>query len=60
MSTCLGTSISCMQVCPLKYTFVKIKSRKNFSEFTRFFPQGLDPFKIHESFKLESVPKFVT
>jgi hypothetical protein len=38
-------------VCPTKYTFVKIKSRENFGEFIRFFPQGLNPFKIHRIFK---------
>jgi hypothetical protein len=37
---------------------VKIKSREIFSEFTRFFPQGLNPFKIHRRFEIESVPKF--
>jgi hypothetical protein len=35
-------------------------SRKNSSEFNRFFPQGLNPFKIHGSFKLELVPKFMS
>jgi hypothetical protein len=31
----------------------------NFSEFTRFFPQGLKPFKIHRKFKLNSFPEFM-
>jgi hypothetical protein len=39
---------------------VKIKSREIFSEFTRFFPQGLNPFKIRRIFKFESVPKFIS
>jgi hypothetical protein len=33
--------------------------RWNFSEFTRFFPQGLNPFKIHGKLKLNSVPEFI-
>jgi hypothetical protein len=28
---------------------MKIKSRYNFSEFTRFFPQGLNPLKFIEN-----------
>jgi hypothetical protein len=34
--------------------------RWSFSEFPRFFPQGLNPFKIHIRFKLESVPEFIS
>jgi hypothetical protein len=34
------------------------KSRENFGEFIRFFPEGLDPFKIHRKSKFESVPGF--
>jgi hypothetical protein len=30
-----------------------------FSEFTRFLPKGLNPFKIHGRFKLQLVPKFL-
>jgi hypothetical protein len=37
---------------------VKIKSREIFSEFTRFFPQGLNPLKIHRRFKFEFLQKF--
>jgi hypothetical protein len=32
----------------------------NFSECTRFFPQGLNPFKIHRRFKFCSVPEFIS
>jgi hypothetical protein len=52
--------MSCIKVCPTKFTFVKAKSRLIFSEFTRFFLQGLKPFKIHGNFKLESDPKIIT
>jgi hypothetical protein len=58
--TYTGTPISCIQVCPTKSTFVKIKSRYNFGEFSEFFLQGLCPFKIHRRFKFESVPEFIT
>jgi hypothetical protein len=44
-------------VCPTKFTFVKIKSKENFGEFLRFFPEGLNPFKIHIRFKFESTSK---
>jgi hypothetical protein len=47
-------------VCPTNFTFVEIKSRWNFSEFTRFLPQGLNPFKIHNRFKFEFVSEFIT
>jgi hypothetical protein len=30
---------------------VKTKSRENFGEFIRFFPEGLNPFKLHRRFK---------
>jgi hypothetical protein len=30
---------SYIQVYPTKFTFVKIKSRRNFGEFIRFFPK---------------------
>jgi hypothetical protein len=43
-----------------KFIVVKIKLRENFSEFTGFLPQGLNPFKINGIFKLESVPQFIT
>jgi hypothetical protein len=42
------------------FTFVNSKSRKIFSEFTRIFPQGLNPFKIQGKFKFESATKFIT
>jgi hypothetical protein len=35
-------------------------SRKHFSEFTRFFPKGMNPFKIHKRFKLGSVLELIT
>jgi hypothetical protein len=47
IDTCIETQISCIQVCLAKLTVVKTKSRQNFGEFLRFFPQGLNPFKIH-------------
>jgi hypothetical protein len=31
-------SKSYIQVYPTKFTFVKVKSRRNFGEFIRFFP----------------------
>jgi hypothetical protein len=34
-------------------------SGKNFSEFMRFFPKGLYPFKIPTRFKLEFVLNFI-
>jgi hypothetical protein len=34
-------------------------SRKNFSEFLKFFLKGLNPFKIKSSFKLDFVLEFV-
>jgi hypothetical protein len=43
-----------------KFIVVMIKLRENFSEFTRFVPQGMNPFKIHGKFKLEYVPEFIT
>jgi hypothetical protein len=58
--TCFVNRISCIQVCPTKFTFVKIKAKENFGEFLRFFPEGLNPFKIHRRFKFESVPKLIT
>jgi hypothetical protein len=58
--TCLGTPRSCIQVCPTKFTFVKIRSRENFGEFIIFFTEGLDPFKIHRRFKFEYILGFVT
>jgi hypothetical protein len=39
---------------------VKIKLRENFNEFTGSLPQCLNPFKIHRSFKLQSIPEFIT
>jgi hypothetical protein len=44
-------SKSYIQVYPSKFTFVKIKSRRNFGEFIRFFPDVLIPFKIDQIFK---------
>jgi hypothetical protein len=46
-----------MEVSQYKFTLWKMMSRENFSEFTRFFPQGLNPFKLHGIFKLELDPK---
>jgi hypothetical protein len=60
IDTCIITPKSCIEEFPTKVTFVKIKSREIFSEFTRFFPQGLNAFKIQGRFKFESVPKFIT
>jgi hypothetical protein len=40
-----------------KFTFLKIKSRANFGEFIRFFPEGLNPFKIHRRFKYGNYSK---
>jgi hypothetical protein len=37
--------------CPTKANFVKIRSRRKFGEFIRFFPEGVNPFKIHRRFK---------
>jgi hypothetical protein len=34
-------------------------SIKNFSEFMRFFPKGLNPFNIQTRFKLEFVLEFI-
>jgi hypothetical protein len=56
-ATCKGTSNFYIQV---SQTLWKDMSRKNFSEFTRFFRKDLNPFKIQERFKLEFVPKFIT
>jgi hypothetical protein len=44
--TCVVTQISCIQVCPTKFTFVKIKSKENFGEFLKFFIEGLNPLKF--------------
>jgi hypothetical protein len=38
---------------------MKITSRYNFSEFTKFFSKVLNPFKIQERFKFEFVPEFI-
>jgi hypothetical protein len=39
---------------------VEMKSKENFGEFLKFFPEGLNPFNTHRRFKFESVPKFIT
>jgi hypothetical protein len=57
--TCIEIQISCIQVCPTKFTVVKTKSIENFVEFLRFFPKGLNPIKIHRIFKFESVPTII-
>jgi hypothetical protein len=58
--TCIRTPRSSIQVHQTKFIVVMIKLRENFSEFTRFVPQGMNPFKIHGKFKLEYVPEFIT
>jgi hypothetical protein len=55
--TCVVIPNSCIQVCPTKFTIVKIKSTESFGEFLRFFPKGVSPFKIHRRFKFKYVPK---
>jgi hypothetical protein len=42
---------SYIQVYPTKFTFVNIKSRRNFGEFIRFLRKVWIPFKIHQIFK---------
>jgi hypothetical protein len=56
ITTCKGASKIFIQVSHYKFTLLKIMSRKNSNEFTKFSPQGLNPFKIHVRFKLELFP----
>jgi hypothetical protein len=34
-------------------------SRKNFGEFMKFFPKGLNPFKIQTIFNFGLIPRFL-
>jgi hypothetical protein len=42
--TLVCNSNSYIQVCPTKFTFVKIKSRENFGRISQIFPRRFDPF----------------
>jgi hypothetical protein len=48
--TCFVTQIVTYK-CPTKVNFVKIRSTRKFGEFIRFFPEGVNPFKIHRRLK---------
>jgi hypothetical protein len=43
-----------------KFAVLNIMPRNIFGELMGFFPQGLNPLKIHGRYKLEFVPKFIT
>jgi hypothetical protein len=49
-----------MQVVPIKFTFVKSNSRKNFREFTIFFGRFRPLLKFNKDSNVESVPGLLT
>jgi hypothetical protein len=53
-------SKSYVQVYPSKFTFVKIKSRRNFREFIWYFQKVWIPLKFIKCSKNKSVPWFLT
>jgi hypothetical protein len=58
-TTCKGTSKFCIQVSQSKFIFMKILWGKNLKEFMRFFPKGLNSFKIQTRFKLDLLMNFI-
>jgi hypothetical protein len=52
--------MSCIQVIPTKFTFVKIKSRRNFGEFIRFSRMFKSLLKFIKDSNVESVLGFLT
>ncbi len=55
-----GNSISCIQVSPTKFSFVKITSRRNFGEFIGFFRRFKSLLKFIKNSNIESVPRCLT